>query len=187
METTQKIELPVSGESLAYPFDRYRLRLGVIMERVFTDQTTQILSPEDARGHLFLTLRPHVPRPSWVSPRQYAPQSVRPLGTSYQYVSVEDLALERPLYLKAVTVLLVVLISAAAAYAVFMRPFEQLLGNTGGLVLSVWGIRAVLLGTSVPGVTAVDLALAVVIILLLVAITVRALQFLGNSTKLSCA
>src|SRR5207253_11279785 len=68
---------------------------------------------------------------------------------------------------------LVLLVSAAAAYAVFMRPLDQLVLNSGALILGVWGVRSILLGSSVPGITAVDLALSVVILFLLVAITWR--------------
>src|SRR5262249_1722727 len=90
----------------------------------------------------------------------------------------------RPVYLKVLTVLLVVLVSAAAAYAVLLRPLDQLIINSGALILGVWGIRAVLLGTSFPGVTAVDLALSLVILFLLVAITVRTLWLLEEQSHL---
>jgi len=184
METTQKIELPVSGDSLRYPFDQYRLRLGVIMERLFPDKSIQVLSPEDAKGHIFLTLRAHIPSTNVRQPKAIDPGSVRPVGTNYQYVYVEDLTIERPLYLQVLTVLLVALVSAAAAYAVFMRPLDQLVLNAGGLVLGIWGIRAILLGTAVSGVTAVDLSLSVVILFLLAAITARALQSLARLNQI---
>jgi hypothetical protein len=71
------------------------------------------------------------------------------------------------------TVLLVLLVSAAAAYAVFLRPLNELIVGSGALVLGVWGVRGVLLGTSIPGITAVDLALIVVMLFLLATITVR--------------
>ena len=84
----------------------------------------------------------------------------------------------RPLYLKVLTVLLVLLVTAAAAYAVFLRPLSDLVVNSGALVLGVWGIRAVLLGAAVPGITAVNLALSVVILFLLLAFTARTVLYL---------
>jgi hypothetical protein len=72
-------------------------------------------------------------------------------------------------------VLLVLLVAAAAAYAVFMRPLQDLVLSSGALVLGVWGVRAILTpGTAYR--TVVDLALSAVILFLLGAITVRALQ-----------
>jgi hypothetical protein len=181
VESSADIKLPVSGSSILYPFDRYRLRLGVVMVRVFSDKSTQILTPQDAAGHLFLTLRTHVARLDMDQPLTVDPASVRPNASPYQYLYVEDLTFERPLYLKVLTVLLVVLVAAAAAYAVFLRPFDQLVLNSGALVLGVWGIRAILLGTGVPGITAVDLALSMLILFMLVAITVRAMQYLARA------
>ncbi len=185
VESSADIKLPVTGNSILYPFDSYRLRLGVVMVRVFNDKTTQILTPKEADGHLFLTLRTHVARLDMDKPLTVDPASVRPNNSPYQYLYVEDLTFERPLYIKVLTILLVLLVSAAAAYAVFMRPFDQLVLNSGALVLGVWGIRAILLGTSVPGITAVDLALSVVILFMLVAITVRAMQYLARVGQVS--
>lgn len=66
---------------------------------------------------------------------------------------------------------------AAAAYAVFMRPLHDLVINSGGLVLGVWGIRSLLTpGTATQ--TLVDLMLSMVILFLLGAITFRAMQYL---------
>jgi hypothetical protein len=183
-ETVQQFTLPVYGDSLRFPFDTYRLRLGVIMQRVFPDGTTTTLTPDDAYGHLYLTVIPHVARTSMDTPSVVDPDSVRPWRTNLQYVSVSDLVLERPLYVRAMTVLLVLLVSAAASYAVFLRPLNELVVNAGALVLGVWGIRAILLGTNVPGLTAVDLALSTVILFLLAAITVRAFHFLSAKNSI---
>ncbi len=59
-----------------------------------------------------------------------------------------------------------------------MRPLEDLVVNSGALVLGVWGIRGILTPGNLFNLTAVDLALSIVIIFLLGAITVRALMFL---------
>jgi hypothetical protein len=69
----------------------------------------------------------------------------------------------------------VLLVTAAAGYAVFLRPLEQLLVNAGGLILGIWGVRAILLGTGLTVLTLVDLALMSVILFLLVVITARVL------------
>jgi hypothetical protein len=81
------------------------------------------------------------------------------------------------MYLKVLAVLLVLLVAAAASYAVFMRPFHELIVNAGALVLGVWGIRSILVPGSTSYVTAVDLSLSTVILFLLVAISTRALDF----------
>ena len=56
-EVSQTIKLPVAGDPIRYPFDRFRLTLGVILQRVYPDGRVQALTPkqvvEDGR-HLFL-------------------------------------------------------------------------------------------------------------------------------------
>jgi hypothetical protein len=53
-------------------------------------------------------------------------------------------AFERPRYLRVLAVLLVLLIATAVAYSVLLRPPEDLIVNSGALVLGVWGVRAIL-------------------------------------------
>lgn len=73
----------------------------------------------------------------------------------------------------------------AAAYAVFMRPLNELVNSVGALILGVWGIRAILVGGStLPGTTALDLSLFVVIVFLLGAITVRMVHYLAGRSEL---
>ena len=88
--------------------------------------------------------------------------------------------MDRPHYLRLLSVILVLLIAAAAAYAVFMRPLQDLVVNSGALVLGVWGIRAILTPGNLYFLTTIDLALSIVIIFLLGAITVRALMFIHD-------
>jgi hypothetical protein len=114
------------------------------------------------------------------------PASIFSDGPQYIYIAATDITFSRPLYLQLLTVSLVLLITAAAAYAVFMR-LNQLVINSGALVLGVWGIRSILLGSNVPGLTSVDLALSVVILFLLAAITARALMYLQHRSGIRVA
>lgn len=185
IEVSQDIKLPVTGEPIRYPFDTFRLTIGTVIQRVYADGHTDSLSAADAKGHLFLSMHMQSPRLEISKPVALPPASVYSDGDLYQYVTVDTLMFSRPLYLKVLTVLLVLLVTAAAAYAVFMRPLDQLVINSGALVLGVWGIRSILLGTNVPGITAVDLALSVVILFLLAAITVRAAFYLQRRSGIS--
>jgi hypothetical protein len=106
-------------------------------------------------------------------------------GGRYQYLVLTELTFTRPLYLQILTVLLVLLITAAASYAVFIEPVSQLVVNAGALILGIWGIRTILVGQGTPpGATAVDLSLSIVILFLLVAIAVRMLRVLWERGEL---
>ena len=79
---------------------------------------------------------------------------------------------------------MVLLIAAAAAGAVFMRPVNDLFIGSGSLVIGVWGVRAILVPGFPTYVTAVDLSLSIVILFLLSAIIVRLAIFLYSRGRL---
>ena len=176
MELEQDIALPLVGQPIRYPFDAYRLELGVIMQRVFPDGTVQVLSPEQAQGHLVLSMHNYLPQ--LLLELHTRDPHLPAIGAGlYQYAYLTALTLTRPRYLQVATVLLVLLISAFAVYAVVIQEFPTLITSTGATVLGVWGVRAILVGTAMPGITALDLALTVVILFLLVAVVVHALAY----------
>jgi hypothetical protein len=172
---TESVTLPLRGNPSRYPFDAYELWLGVGMARVYPDGRVQPLSRTDAAGHLVMTLQEQLPRETMAAPVIADPDAAVSSDDVYQMLSVEVLRFTRSLHDQVLAVLLVLLVAAAAAYAVFMRPLQDLVLNSGALVLGVWGIRNILTpGTAYR--TVVDLALSAVILFLLGAITVRALQ-----------
>ena len=77
------------------------------------------------------------------------------------------------------------LAAATAGYAVCLRPFNDLLINAGALILGIWGIRSILLGSAPSGSSAVDLSLSLIILCLLLVITARVLAFHGRRAGLT--
>jgi hypothetical protein len=61
---------------------------------------------------------------------------------------LKELTFTRPLWLQILTVLLILLITAAASYAVFIEPVSQLVVNAGALILGIWGTRTILVGSA---------------------------------------
>jgi len=180
----QTIQLPVYGEPVQYPYDAYHFALAILVRHVADDGSDVPMDATQLPGQqLFLSLRMQAPRMLVSTPRPLSAQVIAAQGKGAPYVLTAGMEFTRPLYLQVLAVLLVLLVTAAAAYAVFLRPLDDLVVNSGALVLGVWGIRAILLGTSVPGFTAVDLALAVVILFLLVALTLRTLLYLWGRLR----
>jgi hypothetical protein len=62
LAVSQDITLPVYGDPIRYPFDHYGLRLALVLQRVYPDGTTQTVTPQDAEGHLFLSVNGFIPR-----------------------------------------------------------------------------------------------------------------------------
>jgi hypothetical protein len=177
-EVTGKITLPIEGNLVAYPYDSYPIWLGVVIERTLPDKTTKVLTPDETKGLLRLTFQEHVSRMELTSFRMVDPASVRPANAPFDYAYVGSIVNQRPLYLRLVVVMVVFLVALAAAMAVTMRPFDQLILNAGALVLGVWGARSMLLGGFPADTTIVDITLTLIIQLLLGVIVVRSLMHL---------
>jgi hypothetical protein len=183
-EVNDKVQLPIAGNLIRYPFDSYRLRLGMVLEKVNPDNSSTILSPADARGQLLLTAQEQVPRLEMNAPTAVNPTSVQPPTAPFQYLYVSNFTLSRPIYLKILVALMVLLITAASIYAVLLRPFDQLILNASALVFGVWGVRSLILGSYPPDATIVDVLLLVVIFLLLGTVTFRGMNYLHRSANL---
>ena len=184
-EVSEVIQLPVRGHPIHYPFDSYRLIVGVVLQRIRGDAPPQTLSAAEARGHLFLSVQELLPRQSMVGPIMLDRASIRAPDDPFEYVEAFALHFERPRYLRVLAVMLVLLIASAAAYSVFLRPLHDLVLNSGALVLGVWGIRSILTPQNLFYLTAVDLALSTVIIFALGAITVRALLYIHDEADMT--
>jgi hypothetical protein len=73
--------------------------------------------------------------------------------------------------------LLVILISASAIFALGLRTLHELVLGIGGIILGIWGVRSVVVQTELPDVTLIDLILAFVMLVLLLALSVRAARY----------
>lgn len=182
-EFSQVVQLPVRGHPIRYPFDTYQIAIGVVLQRL-RDNEVQTLNATEASGHLFLSVQELLPRQVMIGPTMLNPDSVHAPDDPFNYLEAFELRFERPRYVRVLAVLLVLLIAAAAAYSVFLRPLHDLVLNSGALVLGVWGIHGILTPQNLYYLTAVDLALSVVIIFLLGAITVRAFLYIRDQGSL---
>jgi hypothetical protein len=186
---SQPVQLPAYGDPLRYPFDQWSFGVVVVPQRVSDGGAVAPVPPAEGGDQVAISVQSRVPRlemtpdPDRASAVAIAailldvpPDQVPP--------SVAIFRLERPVYLQVLTVLLVLLVTAAAAYAVFLRPLDQLVINAGALILGIWGVRAILLGTELTVLTVVDLVLMSVILFLLVMITARVLWLVEPKSSL---
>jgi len=177
-------DLPVEGWPGLYPFDTYHLRLGVIavdridgewrVRAVGADGPQEVGAIQNGTRGLLMDPPTPVPVASVMAPSDWT----APMG-------VLDVELRRPAYLRALAVALVSLVAISAlASLTTSTPTEALLG-LGSLVLGVWGVRSVLVPNGFGAVTAVDIALSLVILLLLVGLGIRAAVHVSRSSGLT--
>lgn len=181
-EINATVNLPLQGTPIRYPFDTYDLAFGAVLARVPATGAPQPLTPAEVgwggEGQVFLTLEEKVAGLDMSAPQELSADRVPVVGTVYPFLVVSEASFTRPLYLRVLAVLLVLLVVAAAAYTIFIQPVDQLVISVSALLLGIWGVRNVLVGPSGPAITAVDLSMSLVMLFLLAAVAVRTLAFL---------
>jgi hypothetical protein len=172
---TEHVELPIQGWPQRYPFDTYTLTLGFAAEVTPPSGRPTAIDAQMAQAqHLIITIEDGVSRLLMNSPLLLDPTSVRSPGSSLPYFSVARLRFERPPYLRILAILLVLLMASSAVFALSLRDLEDLLLGIGGIILGIWGVRSVVVQTALPDLTWVDMALAMIILLLLLGLAIRA-------------
>lgn len=176
-------QLPLRGQPSKYPFDDYVLWLGVYGTR--TDAgVTKPLTEDNIRGHAFLTVQNQLRDFTMRPPIQINPDQAQASTDVFEFFGVQELRFERPIHMKILTVLLLLLITVSALTAVAMRDVSDLIVGVGSLVIGIWGVRSILVPQPIPVVTSVDLALSVVILFVLLGLLLRTAQHLQRTAEL---
>ena len=169
---SQSVQLPVRGAPNLYPFDTYTIWLGA--GGVITDADGTVVEMNRATlGQRVLTLQNRIADMVMLPPVSVDPQDAHAATDPFAFVAVQSLTFGRPAYLEVLAVVLVLLIAISAALALFTRGLSELTLGVGGLILGVWGIRSILMPAALPTVTAIDLALTWIILLLLLGFALR--------------
>jgi hypothetical protein len=182
---TEQIELPITEHAIRYPFDSPSIKMGAVAQRANADGVFRTISPQDATHYLYLSMNGSLPRAVMRAPQPVPLSTVYVDDPTWRFAGVWQVNFVRPVYLQVAAVVLVVLVSLASLYAVMLAPLRDLVVSAGALILGVWGIRAIVLGSGLSGFTIIDLSLMLVILFLLVAITWRTLQYMHDRGELS--
>jgi hypothetical protein len=171
-EFDDSVLLPVSGDLGTYPYDRYRLLLGLGLASQTTGGRMVPVPAQTARRQLDVSLDEQLARVDLATPRDIR-SNYRFVGAQVALAATIDLT--RPLYLQVLTILIVMFIAVAGIYSVVTRAFKEVIGTVGVVVLGVWGVRTLLVGSYPPDSTAVDLVLSFLILVILMILIVRGL------------
>jgi hypothetical protein len=174
---SQTIQLPVRGQPSQYPFDDYLLWLA-LAGTVVEDGEKIRLTPELLAQSAIITTQNQLRNYLMTPPVEIDPARVTALTDPQEFVGVQELRFGRPVHQEILAVLLILLIAVSAIMAVAMRSMTDLIVGIGSLILGIWGVRSVLVPSSLPVVTSIDLALSVIILFVLLGLSVRsALHF----------
>jgi hypothetical protein len=178
---SQTNQLPVRGQPSQYPFDDYLLWLG--LSGTVSEGGKKIdLTPELLAKRVVITTQNQLRDFLLVPPTEIDPARVTALTDPQDFVGVQELRFERPVHQEILAVLLILLIAVSAIMAVAMRNMTDLIVGLGSLILGIWGVRSVLVPSSLPVVTSIDLALSIIILFVLLGLSLRsALHFRKQS------
>lgn len=187
---SQTITLPVRGSPVRYPFDRYDIWLGIGAPESPTTTVTGVGDgtptplPPPPTDAFQSTIQNQMPQMVMLSPEMIDSGDVNADTGPFTLDRVLHLSFRRPDYLMALSVMLILLVASSSALTVLTQPLATLILGIGGLIIAIWGVRAVLAPQNFPLVTAVDLALSSVILLLLVGLSARvALSLLSRHER----
>jgi hypothetical protein len=169
----QTVQLPIRGRPRQFPFDDYSLWLG--LTGTFTQDGQQVPLTRDLLADTAVITTQNQVRDFTMSPpSEIDPARVQAISDPVDLVGVQQLVFGRPAHEEILAILLVGLIAVSAIMAVSLHNVSDLLIGIGGLVLGIWGVRSVLVPSSLSVVTSVDLALSLVILILLLGLSLRA-------------
>jgi hypothetical protein len=175
---TYTIELPIKGTPQRYPFDDYTLLLGLVASVTLPDGTQRLIdSPELMDRTVSLTLEDLVVRLNMIPPQPIDPAAVRSPSDPADFLLVDMLQWQRPRYLRILSVLMVILISASGVFALGLHTLPELVLGIGGIILGIWGVRSVVVQSPLPDVTMIDLILGFVMLVLLLILAIRAAKY----------
>jgi hypothetical protein len=180
----QTVQLPIRGQPSLYPFETWQLWLGLTITDVEPDGTRVPMTVDELPSRATFTLQNLLPDFLMARPTPIAPQQVAAVHDPLPFAVVQGLAFTRPDYLKHLTLILVVLITVSGLLAIFTRGIHELVLGVGGLILGIWGVRSILVPQPVPTITAIDLALSTVILLILLGLAVRAALYFHQRSEL---
>jgi hypothetical protein len=175
---TFTIQLPIRGTPQRYPFDDYNLLLGLIVSLELPNGREEIVdSPARAQQAVSLTLEDLVSRLNMIPPQPVDPAQVRSPSDPTDFLLVDEMQWQRPRYLRILTIMLVILISASGMFALGLRSLHELVLGIGGIILGIWGVRSVVVQSPLPDVTLIDAVLGLVIMVMLLALALRAARY----------
>jgi hypothetical protein len=179
----QTVQLPIRGQPSLYPFDDWRLWLGLTITDVRPDGTRVPLTVAQMPSRATFTLQSLTPDFLLAAPTPIPMAQVASVHEPLPFAAVESLVFTRPDYLKVLSLILVVLITVSGLLALFTRSINELVLGVGGLILGIWGVRSILVPQPVPTITAIDLALSTVILLILLGLAVRAALYFHERSE----
>jgi hypothetical protein len=154
--TAMNVEIRAEGNPKLYPFDEYFVVFAVKCPAYYLERNTKIyidsledgetLSIKNSLTDLLIRLVTKKELDRIKPVLSWGATSNEKIGDMNNFKDRAALVIKRPFYIKSMTIILGIFAFAGVFYIGFRAPFKNLPIHIIGYVLSLWGIRSILLG-----------------------------------------
>jgi hypothetical protein len=170
-----EIKLPFNGRLFRYPFDSYTLGIGVTIERTFKDQPPRLLTPDEIANSFELSFSESISRMELKSFKKVDGAQYKPRNVHAPYIIAGIAEFERPMHLKIIVTMVVLMIVLVSIYTMATRPFNELIFYIGVIILVIFGARELVIKDFPSDTTIVDTVFGIVVLYNLIVVILRSI------------
>jgi len=179
-----EIKLPFTGRQFLYPYDTYTFGVGVTIERTFVDKTPKLLTSTEIADSFEVSFSENVSRMELKSFKKVDGASFKPRNVKEPYLIAGIAEFERPVHLKIIVTMVVLMVVLVSVYTMTTRPFNELILDVGAIILGIFGARELVIKDFPSDTTLVDTIFGVIVLYNLAVVVFRSIpHFYALSKK----
>jgi len=171
---SKDFNFPVDGKFVLYPFDTYKIGVGITVERILLDKSNRLLSPEEVSRQYSIKLNESLLKMEVSAFKPVEPSVVKPKLATFDYAYSGIINFQRPLFIKIIDTIIMALVTFLALYTVIFMPFEPVAVNGGTVIFGLYGARTLVLGGYPSDTTLIDAIFLIVIAISILVLLIKA-------------
>jgi hypothetical protein len=178
-----EIKLPFTGRVFVYPFDKYTFGVGINIERTYTGQPAKLLKKDDIENNFEISFSESVSRMELKSFQTVDGAAYKPRNVTDPYLFSAIANFERPMHLKIIVTMVVLMIVLVSIYTMATRPFNELILDVGAIILGIFGARELVIKDFPSDTTFVDTLFGLIVLYNLVVVVFRSISYFYKLSK----
>ncbi len=172
---SSEIKLPFTGRLFVYPYDKYVFGIGINIERTFTGQPAKQLKPSDVADSFEISFSESVSRIELKSFEKVDGAVYKPRNVTEPYLFAGVAKFERPMHLKIIVTMVVLMIVLVSIYTMATRAFNELILDVGAIILGIFGARELVIKDFPSDTTFVDTVFGMIVLYNLMVVIFRSI------------
>jgi len=180
---SSEIKLPFTGRLFVYPFDKYTFGIGINIERTYTGKPATLLKPNDIAESFEISFSESVSRMELKGFNKVDGAAYKPRNVAEPYLLAGIATFERPMHLKIIVTMVVLMIVLVSVYTMATRPFNELILDVGAIILGIFGARELVIKDFPSDTTFVDTLFGLIVLYNLVVVVFRSITYFYALSK----